>query len=142
MVQLGYLAFESGDSVAGLRWAAMLEEASSSQVYPEIIRLLALARAGDLRAVVRLIESRRDVYQRDWQYSLWIGRALAMAGDRDAALSWLENSADRGCYDLAMLERSQDLAGLRALPRFRGVAAVVGARSREIARLATLAGYR
>jgi TolB-like protein len=139
---LGYMAFRTGDAAAGLRWAAMLEEASANKVYADMIRMLALARTGDAEAVMRIVEKNRVAFKRDSEYCQWIGIALAKIGENSDALDWLERSVRLGNSDPEMLAGSPDLDPLRTNPRFQKVLSATRGRAREIVQLAAFAGYR
>jgi len=138
---LGFLAFESGDAPSGLRWAAMLEDLSDNEVYADMVRLLALARMGDAVAVERILEKNRDVYWHDWEYSLWIARALALLGRREASLAWLARCAALGGYDASALTRGDFFSGVSDDPLYREAALTVTSRARQILDLAAGAGY-
>jgi tetratricopeptide (TPR) repeat protein len=140
--QLGYLAFESGDPVAGLRWSAMLETLPAARGHAEMIHLLALARMGDERGMKNLVQKNFGLYSINWAACDVIGRAYALLGDKDEALRWLERSVARGAYDSGTWERSDTLDGLRGNERFESVLAIVKERSREIVEIAEFAGYR
>ena len=138
---LGYLAFERDDAASGLHWAAMLENVSESPQYADIVRLLALARAGDGEGASRILQKHGSALQKDWEYSQWVGRALALLGRREEALEWLERSARMGCYQVHALEASDAVDGLRADPRFQRLLAQVRGRARAIVQQAEFAGY-
>lgn len=142
VMKLGYLAFRTGDSASALRWAATMENVSSNKPFADIIRLLALARTGDVVAVRRVLERNLAHYQDDWEYCEWIGVALALVHEKEDAIEWIERSARLGSYDLEILENAVELDPLRADPRFEAALSLVRGRAREIIQLAAFAGYR
>ena len=139
---LGFLAFETGDTAAGLRWAAMLEDISPNFVYADMVRLLAFSRMGDAATVARILERTRDAYWADWEYSLWVGRALALVGNNQGALTWLARSAALGGYDLSTFKRVDLPATIRQDPRYQQALASVRGRAQAIVDQAALAGFR
>jgi len=138
---LGFLAFETGDATAGLRWAAMLEELSDNAVYSDLVRLLALARMGDAPAVRSILERGRATYWQDWEYALWIARALALVGDREESLVWLSRCAELGAYDASTLKRGGFFSAVGDDPAYRRAEGAVTSRARQILDLAASEGY-
>jgi TolB-like protein/tetratricopeptide (TPR) repeat protein len=139
---LGFMAFETGDAAAGLRWAAMLEEISADYVYADLVRLLAFSRMGDAATVGNLLDRGRSAYWADWEYSLWVGRALALVGNNEAAITWLVHSAALGSYDLASFRRVELSGVFREDLRYQQALTLVRGRAQAIVDRAALAGFR
>ena len=139
---LAFLAFETGDTAASLRWAAMLEELTANFVYADVVRLLAFSRMGDAATVASMIERSRNAYWADWEYSLWVGRALALVGNGEEALTWLAHSAAIGAYDISSFRRVELPASLKPDPRYQQALASVRGRAQAIVDQANLAGFR
>jgi len=141
-MQLGILAYMTGDAACGLRWAARLEQVSSNRSYIEIINLLAQARLGNRDAVFRIVEGNRTAFAQDWDYAGLVARGLGALGETDATLEWLSLSAAAGSCDAWGFENLPEFEHLRDDPRFLAAYGVVKGRAEGIAELLRDAGYR
>src|SRR5262245_37548240 len=94
-----YLSLNSGQTAEALRWVAALNTFARNESFPDVIRMVALGRMGEERAVRDVMMRHRSTYERDWQYSLWIASALAALGHSEEALDWVERCAALGSVD-------------------------------------------
>jgi TolB-like protein len=62
----------------------------------------------------------QEVYWKNGAYSLMVAAPLALIGEKEKALDWLENAVNRGFFNYTYLaERDPWLASIRGEPRFK-----------------------
>jgi hypothetical protein len=84
---------------------------------------LACAFEGDRAGVLDLLDNEFERWaEKDFQYSEWAAQALALVGERDRAVDWLENSVARGNINYPYLnEYDSFLSNIRNKPRFQAL---------------------
>jgi serine/threonine protein kinase/tetratricopeptide (TPR) repeat protein len=93
----------------------------ASDMFAEAAMLFKSALRGDRECLVAGVEgARREYYWHDPEFPQWIAGWLALVGENDRALVWLERWVDRGAINHPLLARHDTfLQGLRGEARFQ-----------------------
>jgi hypothetical protein len=84
-------------------------------------RLFAIALRDKKEDLLRSIDSPMQKWaQRDWMVSFWIAECLALIGDREKALEWLESAVNLGFVNYPFINTHDPfLSNIRNETRFK-----------------------
>ncbi len=125
MITLSYgqlLALLGEREEAGKRFQLVAADAAGT-FFGAIGAIFWYALEGDRESVVEhLVPEIRDGAASDLQYSWILAQCLALTGETERAIGWIENSIAQGCFNYPLFaERDPLLEPLRTHPRYRAL---------------------